>query len=99
MIAHDIGNFADNNLTPAQLNGLIEQARRDREAGRAPRPNLPLPPDFRLANGVAVREDRQRLLVPGDRPRLTVPADRPRLLVPADRPRPNERVMAPGDRR
>jgi hypothetical protein len=54
MIAHDIGNFVNDNLTVAQINALIERARQDREAGRAPRPNIQLPPDVQFVNGVAV---------------------------------------------
>jgi hypothetical protein len=45
MIAHDIGNFADELLTVAQINALIERARQDREVGRVPQPNLQLAPD------------------------------------------------------
>ena len=55
MIAHDIGNFADENLTVAQVNALIERARQDREAGREPQPQLQLAPDVQLINGAAVR--------------------------------------------
>ena len=55
MIAHDIGNFVDANLTVAQVNALIEQARRDREAGRVPQPNLQLAPGMQLGNGAAFR--------------------------------------------
>ncbi|KAF2631317.1 hypothetical protein BU25DRAFT_334075 [Macroventuria anomochaeta] len=54
MIAHDIGNFVDENLTVAQVNQLIERARRDREAGRVPQPNLQLAPGVQLVNGAAV---------------------------------------------
>ncbi|KAJ4337619.1 hypothetical protein N0V87_004575 [Didymella glomerata] len=54
MIAHDIGNFVNDNLTVAQINALIERARQDREAGRAPRPNIRLAPGVQLVNGVAV---------------------------------------------
>ncbi|KAJ4379148.1 hypothetical protein N0V86_005191 [Didymella sp. IMI 355093] len=64
MIAHDIGNFVDDNLTAAQINTLIERARQDREAGRAPQPNLQLAPGVQLVNGVAVRPP----LVPVPRP-------------------------------
>ena len=55
MIAHDIGNFADENLTVAQVNALIERARQDREAGREPQPQLQLAPGVQLINGAAVR--------------------------------------------
>ncbi|KAF3038119.1 hypothetical protein E8E12_005248 [Didymella heteroderae] len=53
MIAHDIGNFIDDNLTVAQVNALIERTRQDREVGRAPQPNIQLAPGVRLINGVA----------------------------------------------
>ncbi|KAF1933454.1 uncharacterized protein M421DRAFT_197634 [Didymella exigua CBS 183.55] len=55
MIAHDLGNFVADNLTVAQINALIERARQDREAGRAPQPNLRLAPGVQLVNGAAVR--------------------------------------------
>lgn len=54
-IANDIANFADANLTVAQVHALIERARRDREAGRVPQPNLLLGPGVRVVDGAAVR--------------------------------------------
>ncbi|KAH6622375.1 hypothetical protein C7974DRAFT_221016 [Boeremia exigua] len=55
LIAHDIGNFVDENLTVAQVNVLIARARADRDAGLPPRANLQLAPGVQLVNGAAVR--------------------------------------------
>lgn len=39
-IAHDVANFVHDDLDVAQVNALIERARRDRDAGRPVIPNL-----------------------------------------------------------
>ncbi|KAL1645323.1 hypothetical protein SLS61_008393 [Didymella pomorum] len=68
MIAHDIGNFVNDNLTVAQVNVLIEHARQDREAGRAPQPNIQLAPDVQLVNGVTVGPAPSPVPVPRPHP-------------------------------
>ena len=91
MIAHDIGNFADENLTVAQVNALIERTRQDREVGRVPQPQLQLAPGVQLINGAAVRP------VPRPAPR---PAPRaPRAAsAPAPAPAPVRRPENPAIR-
>lgn len=68
MIAHDIGNFVNDDLTVAQVNALIERARQDREAGRAPQPNIQLAPGVQLVNGVAVGPASPPVPVPRPHP-------------------------------